>query len=148
MSGGHFNYTQYNLLNIADKIAEIVKEAEYKPETLARFKEAERTILKAHAMAQRVDWLLSGDDSEDAFHQRWDEEGLGPALASFHAYDADEADLYSHALGYCLALLKLGEEMRRIDKYALEKYKDTEELIHYLREFYYATRSGYHLPED
>jgi hypothetical protein len=148
MSGGHFNYTQYNLLNIADKIAEIVKEAEYKPETLARFKEAERTILKAHAMAQRVDWLLSGDDSEDAFHQRWDEEGLGPALASFHAYDADEAGLYAHALGYYSALWDIGQEMRTIEKYSLDSYKDTGELIDHLREFYYATRSEYHLPED
>jgi hypothetical protein len=25
-------------------------------------------------MAQRVDWLLSGDDGEDSFLLRWDEE--------------------------------------------------------------------------
>jgi hypothetical protein len=25
-------------------------------------------------MAQRVDWLISGDDGEESFHQRWKEE--------------------------------------------------------------------------
>jgi len=149
MSGGHFNYTQYNLINIADEIAEIVKEAEYKPETLARFKEAERTIRKAHAMAQRVDWLLSGDDGEDEFHERWEQEGLlGPALAVFCAYDKDESDLYAHALGYYSALWDIGQEMRSIEKYSLDSYKDTEELIHHLREKYYELRAAYHLPED
>jgi hypothetical protein len=25
-------------------------------------------------MTQRIDWLMSGDDSEESFHSRWDTE--------------------------------------------------------------------------
>lgn len=39
----------------------------YPPEVIERFKEAERVLRMAYVYAQRVDWLLSGDDGEDSF---------------------------------------------------------------------------------
>ena len=88
MSGGHFDYQQYRALDIAAMIDELIAFNEdtsldefgsprgrgYSAATIARFKEASATLRRAAVMAQRVDWLVSGDDGEDSFHKRWDEE--------------------------------------------------------------------------
>ena len=92
MSGGHFDYQQYRLEDIATAIDELIATNEhcgldeygflrgrsYSPETIARFREAAHTLRRARDMAQRVDWLVSGDDSEDTFHERWAKEVRGP----------------------------------------------------------------------
>ena len=39
-----------------------------------RFKIASHTLKKAATMAQRIDWLVSGDDGEDTFLKRWAKE--------------------------------------------------------------------------
>ena len=88
MSGGHFQYGQYKIGQIADEIEQMVfrndstekdeygyeKGHHFTPETVAKFKEAVTTLRKAHIMAQRVDWLVSCDDGEDSFHRRWADE--------------------------------------------------------------------------
>jgi hypothetical protein len=88
MSGGHFNYDQFRIGEIANEIEEMIQNNNidakdsygdpvgyhFTPETMAKFQEAVATLRKAHIMAQRVDWLVSGDDGEDSFHRRWDEE--------------------------------------------------------------------------
>jgi hypothetical protein len=88
MSGGHFDYEQYRINDIALEIYEVIesnddktpnewggkKGNEYPPTIIEKFKEASHTLRQAQEMAQRVDWLLSGDDSEDSFLRRWDEE--------------------------------------------------------------------------
>ena len=33
-----------------------------------------KIIRKAYIYAQRIDWLLSGDDGEESFHERLEEE--------------------------------------------------------------------------
>ena len=84
MSGGHFNYKQHSLLDIADDIgSEILNNDNneknewggeignhYNPETIAEFEKAVKALKLAYAYAQRIDWLLSGDDGEDSFHRR------------------------------------------------------------------------------
>ena len=83
VSGGHFNYQQYRLEDIATTIDELIgtnddarlehgypKGAGYSAKTIARFKEAAHTLRRARDMAQRVDWLVSGDDGEESFHDR------------------------------------------------------------------------------
>ena len=91
MSGGHFNYAQYRINDIAVEIDEVIesnndqtpnewggkKGNEYPPAIIEKFKEAAHTLRQAQEMAQRVDWLLSGDDGEDSFLRRWDEEVRG-----------------------------------------------------------------------
>ena len=39
-----------------------------------RFKIASHALKKAATMAQRIDWLVSGDDGEESFLRRWSEE--------------------------------------------------------------------------
>lgn len=80
MSGGHFNYAQYRLNDIASEIEHLIDcndnpdEGNYPDEVVTRFREAIHTIRQAEEMAQRVDWLVSGDDGDDSFLRRWKKE--------------------------------------------------------------------------
>ena len=46
----------------------------YSEETLRRFKEAEEMLRKALVYVHRIDYLVSGDDSEESFHTRLEED--------------------------------------------------------------------------
>jgi hypothetical protein len=100
MSGGRFEYKQYDMNYIADQIEhevlingkkktddELKEEGwrdldwykkypedlyhyEYPKEVIEKFKEAVIVLRKAAVYAQRVDWLLSGDDGEETFLER------------------------------------------------------------------------------
>lgn len=80
MSGGKFNYAQFQLVMIADdiehrvRVNDVTDEWGYRPgyseETLEQFRIAERKLREAYIYVQRIDWLLSGDDGEDTFHKR------------------------------------------------------------------------------
>ena len=100
MSGGRFDYKQYNIRSIADEISEVIerqgKERDkrdmygsidyyndnpeeklyetYSPEVQSRMREAVSVIRRAYVYAQRIDWYLSGDDGEGSFLSRLDEE--------------------------------------------------------------------------
>jgi hypothetical protein len=80
MSGGKFDYKQYEIDYIIDEIKQIIRnnnisdkygyKYNYSEETLEKFKEGIDILNKAAVYAQRIDWLVSGDDSEEAFHER------------------------------------------------------------------------------
>jgi hypothetical protein len=88
MSGGHFDYNEYRLDQLAEVIDQLIEENEdtspdenglprsygFKPETMARFKLTAFTLRLARVMTTRVDYLMSGDDGEDSFHRRFPEE--------------------------------------------------------------------------
>jgi hypothetical protein len=101
MSGGHFSYKQYDIGYIADSIEQEVitsgkpiprnlweswqleqftehpEEAvnyAYPEPVLRRLEEAVYALKRAHIYAQRVDWLLSGDDGEESFEERLQKE--------------------------------------------------------------------------
>jgi hypothetical protein len=88
MSGGHFDYEQYRIEDIARGIEELIASNDdeslnewgdrrgygYNPETIEKFKLAVDSLRIAAIMAQRIDWLVCGDDGEENFHRRWDEE--------------------------------------------------------------------------
>ena len=103
MSGGHFDYQQYRIDAIAEEILDVIRENEegyehssgeifydygetdiirekpdgwqrYSDDTLKEFKEGYRLCKIAAAYAQRIDWLVSGDDGEDTFHERLKED--------------------------------------------------------------------------
>ena len=104
MSGGRFDYDQYKIGNIADDIEkyierngkpktkeELAKEPyfgadyykeypealnhhKYPDEVIEKFKEAVRVLRMAEIYAHRVDWLLSGDDGEETFLTRLENE--------------------------------------------------------------------------
>ena len=89
MSGGYFDYKQYELNAIADSIEQVLIDYENKkksewedspkwdfrdPATILEFRNAINLIRKASIYAQRIDWLLSYDDGEESFHTRLKED--------------------------------------------------------------------------
>jgi hypothetical protein len=104
MSGGAFDYKQYNIGMIADEVEQIIlnsgrpKTAEelrdtwgrdpewydkypedlnhyaYPEDVIEEFKKGLDILRKAQIYTQRIDWLISGDDGEESFHRRLKEE--------------------------------------------------------------------------
>lgn len=98
MSGGHFDYLQHHIGDIAEEVKDVIVKNKvevpncdheswdydkdgnlydwakyyycFEEKTISRFKEAYRKLKEAEIYAQRIDWLLSGDDGEDTFHER------------------------------------------------------------------------------
>jgi Na+/phosphate symporter len=79
VSGGHFDYNQFNIESVADEIDSLVEknaagQYQFSDETIEKFRQAEKLVRRAAAMVQRIDWLVSDDDGEDTFHARWKED--------------------------------------------------------------------------
>ena len=88
MSGGFYDYKQYVLDEIADSIQLEIEQNDsteddgfghdrgrhYAPLVIDRMSEAVMALRIASIYAQRVDWLLSGDDGEESFLRRLEEE--------------------------------------------------------------------------
>lgn len=84
MSGGHFDYNQSGITEMADAVTRLIRDnnrqdedgysSNYCQATLEKFSEAEKTLRLAAIMVQGIDWLVCGDDGEDSFHKRWDAE--------------------------------------------------------------------------
>ena len=80
MSGGYFDYQQYKLQDMIDSITEEIKlndekdewgeSRSLKQETLNEFLHAIKLLKEAYIYTHRIDWLLSGDDGEETFHER------------------------------------------------------------------------------
>ena len=104
MSGGAFNYDQYKIGYMVDQIEETVGKNgvektpedlknegwrdpdwykkypedlfhyKYPDEVIEKMKEGIEVLKRAQIYAQRIDWLLSGDDGEESFLRRLQEE--------------------------------------------------------------------------
>ena len=104
MSGGAFNYDQYKIGYMVDQIEEtVVKNGvektpedlknegwrdpdwyekypedkyhyQYPDEVIEKMKEGIEVLKRAQIYAHRIDWLLSGDDGEESFLRRLEEE--------------------------------------------------------------------------
>lgn len=100
MSGGAFNYYQYHINIIIDDIESVIHKnnkpipyeelsnweknnydvnnpplySEYSDKTIEEFKKGVNILKQAVVYAQRIDWLLSGDDGEETFHERLKED--------------------------------------------------------------------------
>jgi len=94
MSGGFFEYKQYALEDIKEQIEQIIEQVNTKPDlvdmvagefTLYNYVEDKESfnlgcktamfyLDMAQVLVQRLDWFLSGDDSEESFHKRMSEE--------------------------------------------------------------------------
>lgn len=80
MSGGEFNYRQYVLLDIAERIEHFVTTNDsnevndyeetigrhYNEKTIKYFKKTIELLKKAHKRVHKIDYLLSGDTEEDS----------------------------------------------------------------------------------
>ena len=90
MSGGHFDYNQYKIGYIADEVEELIiknKEetldrygdkmfANYDDEVIKKFIEGYKALRQAQIYTQRIDWLVSGDDGEESFLSRLEDDLL------------------------------------------------------------------------
>jgi hypothetical protein len=101
MSGGHWEYLQYRFTDVAEDIRKLIdkngKEKtteelkyscmddswfekypdekfhyKYSDEMIEKFKDGLRHIEIAQIYMQRLDWLLSGDDGDESFMSRLD----------------------------------------------------------------------------
>jgi len=84
MSGGHFDYNQYRIYQIADEVEQLIltnrstltdaygqpKGSNYSAETIDEFHRALYFLHMAAVYTHRIDWLVSDDDGEDSFHAR------------------------------------------------------------------------------
>lgn len=88
MSGGHFDYDQYRIGHIARAVSDLIvnntddrtddygdtRGRFYSAETIAEFRKGLAYLKLAEIYAQRIDWLVSGDDGEESFHDRLQDE--------------------------------------------------------------------------
>lgn len=88
MSGGYFDYNQDYINNIADAVGELIRTNgnmtpdgyggmtgyNFSPKIMAEFKNGLHFLRFAAIYAQRIDWLVSGDDGEETFLERLKEE--------------------------------------------------------------------------
>jgi hypothetical protein len=104
LSGGAFDYKQWHIEQIADDIEKLIKNNgrektreelkdefwrgddwyekypedlyhyKYPDEVIEKFKEGLKVLRLAAVYAQRIDWLVSGDDGEESFLERLKEE--------------------------------------------------------------------------
>ena len=88
MSGGTFDHDQYRLGYIADIIGDYIyhnnsqetlmngykRYSSFSDETISKFQDAVILLEIAQIYAQRIDYLLAGDDGEETFHERLDKE--------------------------------------------------------------------------
>lgn len=84
MSGGHFDYNQYKIHQFADEVEQLIrindlceknehgetKGYNFSPDTITEFKAGLDILRMGAVYAQRIDWLVCGDDGENSFHSR------------------------------------------------------------------------------
>ena len=88
MSGGFFDYQQYKIDQIADQIQRVIDNNDsteldqwgspvsrnLQPQTILYMQAAVDRLRRAAIYAQRIDWMLSADDSEESFWRRLEED--------------------------------------------------------------------------
>jgi len=104
LSGGAFDYKQWHIEQIADDVEKLIEKNgrektrdelkeegwrnddwyekypedlchyKYHDEVIEKFKEGMKALRVAAVYAQRIDWLISGDDGEESFLERLKEE--------------------------------------------------------------------------
>ena len=68
-----YTYQEYEL----DEDGEVPYFPDYSEETIKEFRKGVDILKKAQVYAHRIDWLMSGDDGEDSFHKRLEEDLKG-----------------------------------------------------------------------
>lgn len=88
MSGGYFDYKQFQFEDIARSIDELIRTNDctdkndrgyaigkhYSVDVIEKFKETACELRRCAAMVNRVDYLVSADDGEEEFREKWEEE--------------------------------------------------------------------------
>ena len=71
MSGAYFDWIDFD--DIEEKLL-LQIHSQYSDETIEEFKCALNLLKTTRIYIKRIDWLVSGDDSEESFHERLQEE--------------------------------------------------------------------------
>lgn len=81
MSGGHFNYSQFSITQIADDIECIIATntitdewgvcRNYPPDIIENMKETVELLRALSVRVRHIDYLLSGDYGIDTFRNQW-----------------------------------------------------------------------------
>lgn len=91
MSGGAFDYKQYHIEQLIEDMELLLKRVDKEPidsfecDSLKRYvndsvlfknkiKENIRYLKRAYIYTQRLDWFISGDDGEETFYERLEED--------------------------------------------------------------------------
>lgn len=74
MSGGHFDYKQHYIQDIIDEFEHALSACHFEENTRHKIMDGIRCLKQAYVHAHRLDWLISGDDDEEAYHKRLQEE--------------------------------------------------------------------------
>lgn len=87
MSGGFFDYNQYKISEIRDRLERVLNNSvsedddnfredgyNLSPKIIREFETAMFYLEVSELYVQRIDWLLSGDDGEEQFFKRLTEE--------------------------------------------------------------------------
>jgi hypothetical protein len=88
MSGGHFDYKQYELSYIEDVLKDLIEQNDdetldefgdkrgrgYSEAVMNEFRTTLLLLKLARTCVHRIDWLVSGDDSEETFLKRLKED--------------------------------------------------------------------------
>jgi hypothetical protein len=105
MSGGFFEYKQYQIDQIAEELERRIEKAKNKEEgdfgysyeepdrVIEKLEEILYNLKRAAIMAQRADWYLSGDDGEDSFFRRLEED-----LEELHSQSDNKWTRFSNKL--------------------------------------------------
>lgn len=119
MSGGHFEYQQYVLDDIADKILRLIEDngrelteqemreytsfnptyfkewpedrykRKFSDEVIEKFKQGYELLKAARIYAHRIDWLVSSDDNEQSFLSRLKKDLDDEAIKLFNPSTSD-----------------------------------------------------------
>jgi len=78
MSGGYFDYIQYRFDEPIEMLEDYLKtnESGFNEKTLLCFQNTIAYLKMSKIYLHRTDWLLSGDDGEETYHERLKEEML------------------------------------------------------------------------
>ena len=84
MSGGFFDYEQYKISEIADQVEQLIRDNNvedeygdvysYDDEVIDNIKIGLNHLQLASIYAQRIDWFVSGDDGNESFLERLEED--------------------------------------------------------------------------
>lgn len=73
-NGIRYEVAEWESENYYDENGCVMFYNDYTPQTIEELRKAVHILRQAAVYVQRIDWLLSGDDGEDSFHERLKEE--------------------------------------------------------------------------
>ena len=70
MSGGTFDYKQYAIIEIIEKLEQVLEEQDDSENVQMIIREAIHALKRAHIFAHRIDWYLAADYEAESLYKR------------------------------------------------------------------------------